>query len=136
VICAVHALVGGAVGRLAGKRPGAFAAGVATHLLGDLLPHKDLDPKIEAPLLAATLALLAWRLGVTSPEFVGAAGGVAPDVENAAYVTGLMPVGMLHFPTHIGGGTYHGPRTRSVWPQGVLAAVCLAYLLRRRPSGR
>lgn len=112
-----------------GSRPGALAAGVATHLLGDLLPHKDFEPKIEAPLLAVTLGVLAWRCGVDSPEFVGALGGVAPDLENAARVTGLISADQMRFPSHIGEGRYHGPRTASAWPQAVGAALCAVYVL-------
>jgi hypothetical protein len=128
VICAVHAAVGAAVGRLAGEPKGALAAGVATHLLGDLLPHKDFDPKVEAPLLALTLGFLAWRCGVTSPEFIGAMGAVAPDFENAASRVGLIPEDAMKFPTHRG-AHMHGPVVRSAWPQGVLAAACLAFVL-------
>jgi hypothetical protein len=135
LICAVHAAVGAAVGKLAGSRRGALAAGVATHLLGDLLPHKDFDPKVEAPLLAATLGVLAWRCGVTSPEFAGALGGVAPDIENAAGITGLIPRDAMRFPTHIGDGRYHGPKVASAWPQAVAAAVCLAFVLGGRNRG-
>jgi hypothetical protein len=128
VICAVHAVVGAAIGRLAGEPKRALAAGVASHLLGDLLPHKDFDPKVEAPLLALTLGVLAWRCGVTSPEFVGAIGAVAPDVENAASHVGLISEEAMRFPTHRGANS-HGPVVRSAWPQGVLAAACLAFVL-------
>jgi hypothetical protein len=128
MICAVHALVGAAVGKRVGKRGGAFACGVATHLLCDLLPHKDLDPKVEAPLLAATLGVLAWRCGVNSPEFLGAVGAITPDFENAAAVTGLIPKDAMVFPTHQG-DHHHGPKVDSVLPQGILAAVCAAYVL-------
>lgn len=133
MICAVHALVGAVVGRVVDSRPGAFAAGVATHLLGDLLPHKDFEPKIEAPLLAATLGLIAWRCGVNSPEFIGALGGVAPDVENAARAVGLIPSESMRFPTHAGDGRMHGPKTASALPQGIGAALCAAYLLSTSP---
>src|ERR1700733_8310824 len=63
MICAVHAAVGAAIGKLVGKRLGAFGSGVATHLICDLLPHKDFDPRVEAPLLAATLGAIANRCG-------------------------------------------------------------------------
>jgi len=128
VICAVHAAVGAALGRLAGEPKRALAAGVASHLLGYLLPHKDFDPKVEAPLLAVTLGVLAWRCGITSPEFVGAVGAVAPDVENAASRIGLIRGEGMQFPTHRGAHC-HGPVVRSAWPQGLLAAACLAYVL-------
>lgn len=128
MICAVHALVGAAVGKYTRRRGGAFAAGVATHLIGDLLPHKDFDPKVEAPLLAATLGVIALRKGLTSPEFLGAMGGVSPDFENAAAVYGLIPRKAMRFPTHLGDDK-HGPKVKSALPQGILAAACLAYLL-------
>jgi hypothetical protein len=129
MICAVHALIGAAIGKRVGKRGGAFACGIATHLLGDLLPHKDFDPKIEAPLLAATLGVIALRKGIMSPEFLGALGGIAPDFENAAAVTGLLPADAMIFPTHQG-DHHHGPKVASALPQGIIAAVCAAYLLR------
>lgn len=129
MICAVHALVGASVGKLSGSRGAALASGIATHLLGDLLPHKDFDPKVEAPLLAATLGLLAWRFGPASPTLVGAVGGVLPDVENAAGIVGLIPKAAMRFPTHVSGGRHHGPLTTSAWPQGALALACVALLL-------
>lgn len=128
MICAVHALVGAAVGKRVRKRGGAFACGVATHLLCDLLPHKDFAPKVEAPLLAATLGVIAWRFGVNSPEFLGAVGAISPDFENAAAMTGLIPREAMVFPTHQG-EHHHGPKVDSALPQGVLAAACTAYLL-------
>lgn len=128
MICAVHAIVGAAVGRIANRHGGALAAGVATHLLGDLMPHKDFEPKVEAPLLAVTLGLIALKFGVTSPEFVGAFGGIAPDIENAASVAGLIPREAMRFPTHLGEDK-HGPKVKSALPQGILAAACLAFLL-------
>ncbi len=134
MICAVHAVVGAALGTLCGSRGGAFAAGVATHLLGDLLPHKDFDPKIEAPLLAATLGLLAWRCGLASPALAGAVGAVLPDVENAAWMTGLVPQSAVRFPTHACSGKHHGPDASSAWPQGALAAACLVVVLLRAPK--
>lgn len=130
MICAVHALVGAAVGRLSGKRPDSLAAGVATHLLCDLVPHKDLPPKVEAPLLAVTLGAIAWRCGgITSPEFLGAFGAIAPDFENAAMLAGLLPRDAMRFPTHLGDDR-HGPKVASALPQAVLAAACAAYLLK------
>lgn len=130
MICAVHALVGAAVGKIAGSRGKAFAAGVATHLIGDLLPHKDLAPKVEAPLLLFTLLILLWRHGLFSPEFWGSMGGVAPDVENAAQIAGIIPRSAMRFPTHQGEGT-HGPKVGSVWPQAVLALLCVWFVFRR-----
>jgi len=138
MIGAVHACIGAAVGKLAGRRDRAFAAGIATHLLGDLTPHKDFTIKEEAPLLAATLGLIAWRCGVKSPEFWGAVGGFCPDIENGFYVLGVWPKKNLVFPTHVDGGKYHAPRTKSAWPQFFLALACLFFVFRGagRPSAR
>ena len=128
MICAVHAFIGAAAGRLIGRQDGAMAAGVASHLICDLLPHKDFDPRVEAPLLAVTLTFLGWRFGLKSPEFLGATGAVAPDVENAASYVGLISADDMKFPSHRG-DHMHGPKVRSALPQGILAAVCLLFLL-------
>ena len=128
MICAVHAAVGAAVGKAVGKVGGAFVSGVATHLIGDLLPHKDFDAKVEAPLLAVTLGVIALRCGIKSPEFVGAVGAVAPDIENAAGILNIIPKSAMRFPTHINDGKNHGPKVKSAWPQGVLALLCLVFV--------
>jgi hypothetical protein len=128
MICAVHALVGAALGKLIGRQGGSLAAGVSSHLLGDLLPHKDFAPKVEAPLLAVTMGFLALKFGLKSPEFLGAFGGIAPDFENAASVAGIIPREAMRFPTHLGDDK-HGPKVNSALPQGILAAACLAFLL-------
>jgi hypothetical protein len=128
MICAVHAAVGAAVGRAVGNVGGAFVSGVATHLIGDLLPHKDFDPKVEAPLLAVTLGAIVWRCGIKSPEVAGAVGAVAPDIENAAGILNIIPKSAMRFPTHINDGKNHGPKVKSAWPQGVLALLCLVFV--------
>lgn len=136
MIVAVHAAIGAALGRLVKRKDGAFAVGVASHLLADLLPHKDFEPKVEAPLAAAILGLIALRCGVNSPEFLGAAGAVSPDVENAAQVFGLLAPEKMLFPTHQG-EHHHGPKVKSALPQGILAVICLVFvLLPRRKAGR
>ena len=128
MIASVHAVVGASIGKFAGETEGALIAGVASHLLCDLLPHKDFDAKTEAILLAGAMSALAGKFGVTSPEFVGACGAVAPDMENAAFRLGLLREEQMRFPTHLGDDK-HGPKTKSAFPQGILAAVCVAYLL-------
>jgi hypothetical protein len=130
MICAVHAVIGAAIGKAA-KDPGkAFAGGVASHLIGDLTPHKDLSPKVEAPLLAATLLVILLKYGIKSPEFWGAVGGFSPDFENAAWMFGLMKQEDCRFPTHIRQGKYHGPPLSTAVPQALLVLACLYYLLK------
>jgi hypothetical protein len=130
MICAVHAVIGAALGKAA-KHPGkAFAAGVASHLIGDLTPHKDLSAKVELPLLAVTISAIAHKYGIKSPEFWGAVGGFSPDFENAAWMHGLMDQDQCRFPTHIHKGKYHAPSLKTAGPQALLVAGCLYYLLR------
>lgn len=124
----VHASVGAVLGRLIGHQGKAFGAGVASHAICDLLPHRDLTPKVEASLLAVALGLLVWRKGLLSPEVAGAVGAISPDFENAAASTGLIPQSMMVFPTHQGPGT-HGRQTESILPQVALAGLCLAVAL-------
>lgn len=132
MICAVHALVGAAVGRATGHPAKAMAAGAATHLIGDLLPHRDLSPKTEAVLLATTLGFIVWRCGWRSPEAFGALGGFGPDFENAAQITGLIPRDAMKFPSHVPGDWMHAPKVSVVWPQAIIAVACAAYLLHKR----
>ena len=80
MMVSVHAAVGAGMGGVV-RYPGqALAAGVVSHLLCDLVPHRDYDIRVEAPLaLAVFLYLvlyLAGRYGVRSPQFWGAAGAV------------------------------------------------------------
>ena len=95
-----HALFGAALGRIAGHRPSAFLAGVASHALGDVLPHREFPLEADAPLVAAALAALGLRYGWTSPEFVGALGGITPDAEHLPTVLGWQTAEEEKFPTH------------------------------------
>lgn len=104
----VHAAIGAAIGSLARSKPGAFAGGVLSHLVADALPHKDLDPKVEAVLVAAALTGLAKWKGTDSAAFWGAIGGILPDTEHALMLAGLISTEQEIFPTHIQNGKYHG----------------------------
>jgi len=129
----VHASVGAAIGRFVDNAPVAFGLGVVSHMLCDLLPHRDLTPKEEAPLLGVAMAAIIARNGLFSPEVAGAVGAVAPDVENGASMVGLIPASAMRFPTHRGEHS-HGPKMRTVETQILLAGLCLAFALvpRRR----
>lgn len=121
----VHAAVGAALGARAENQAQAVAGGIASHLICDLLPHKDYEMPVELPLLAATLGFLAVRHGWRSREFAGAVGAILPDIEN-----GLERLGALDgtlFPTHTKQPWFigHGPKVSSPIPQVILAAVCL-----------
>lgn len=132
---AAHVLLGAAAGHCTGHPVAAFVAGVASHALGDLLPHRDFDLAVEAPLTAAALvAIGAWH-GLDSPAFAGAIGGVLPDLENAAEKVALIPPEQSRFPTH-NGRWPHGRAIGSVANQVLLGAAAIALLAAWRPRRR
>ena len=134
MMVSVHAAVGAgagtAVGRfqpLLGIQP-ALGAGVISHLLCDLVPHRDYAITIEAPLAFAVLVYLGKRYGLHSPQFWGAVGAVLPDAENALVIAGAFPQSKTVFPTHNDTAPWfvgHGRKIRSPVSQFVLAVAAL-----------
>jgi len=128
----VHASIGAALGSQTSTHKSAFGAGVASHFIADLLPHRDYELPVEAPLALLALGLIGWRCGFKSREFSGALGGIAPDVEN-----GLQRLGMLSgtvFPTHTGFKWFvgHGKKVKTPVPQIIIAIACLALVEYKR----
>jgi hypothetical protein len=105
---ATHASIGAALGALIKNPALAFAAGVLSHVVADAVPHRDLSPKAEAVLLAATMGLIAARHGLGSSRFWGAVGAVAPDFEHVLLEFGLIRIEDEVFPTHSDLGKWHG----------------------------
>lgn len=127
---AVHACIGAGAGSFTESKLLAFGAGMASHTIADALPHHDLAPELEVPLLLATLAGIAYWKGLDSTEFWGAVGGVAPDLEHGLVVTGLLDADKEIFPSHAQGGKWHGDESRTErWSQALLAAACLAMVV-------
>jgi hypothetical protein len=123
MICALHALLGAALGKRQKKTP-AFFTGVLSHLLADLLPHRDLTPNIETLMVLAALGGIGATQGWNSSALWGALGGTLPDVENGlAHWRGK---GRLVFPTHTG---RHGAEVEEVYSQIGLALICLALIM-------
>ena len=124
----VHAAIGAMVGANVKTPAGAIAGGAASHLLCDLVPHKDYELKIEAPLAAVMFAYLVARYGIRSQQVMGAMGGVLPDGENALAVLGILPEDKTLFPTHNKSGSWyvgHGAKVDSPLPQVALALIAL-----------
>jgi hypothetical protein len=131
----VHAAVGAAVGATLKTRSQAAGVGVGTHLMCDLIPHRDYDIRIESPLALVMFIYLGVRYGVRSPQFWGAAGAVLPDLENALVVAGAFSQTKTLFPTHNESAPWflgHGRRVRSPWPQIVLAGIALGLAEKNR----
>lgn len=125
MIGAVHACIGACVGSFFKNKECAAAAGVVSHAIADMIPHKDLDPKIEVPLLIGALIAIANVDGVDSTEFWGALGAVSPDIEHGLCVAGLIKEDQKIFPTHINGGIYHGGDSGERWSQLAIAAASI-----------
>lgn len=122
---AIHACIGAGLGALVGKKPGAFLAGVLSHVLTDAVPHKDFKPRIEIPLLAAAMFGIArWR-GTDSPEFWGALGAISPDFEHGLMTLGIIGQEQEIFPTHLDDGKFHGQETDERWSQVLFAGASL-----------
>lgn len=132
----VHACVGAGVGSLLRGRAKAFVAGVASHVIADALPHKDCSPWIDVPLTAAALgAVAAWK-GTQSPELWGAVGGVAPDLEHALVVAGVIEPEQEIFPTHAWSGALHGRETEGGWSQLACALAAVLLLVKGGATSR
>lgn len=118
--------LGAAIGSLCRKKRDAFLAGIASHLIADITPHRDWSWEVE-PLFAvgALLGIGAWR-GLDSTEFWGALGGIAPDAEHTLLISGVIRREDELFPTHFKAGKYHGRQTKKRWSQLLIAAASVA----------
>ena len=121
----VHASIGAALGSEMKTRRSSFAAGVVSHLLADLVPHRDYEMPVEVPLVLVALGYIAYRHGIKSREMAGALGAISPDIENGLARLNVVPE--TWFPTHTGRPWFigHGRRIDSPMPQVLLAAACL-----------
>jgi len=125
MIGAVHACIGAGVGSFFRNKSAAFVSGVVSHLVADALPHKDLAPEIEVPLMAGMMAgIAAWK-GLDSPEFWGAMGGISPDVEHGLLVAGIINKEQKVFPSHIRDGKWHGEESNERLSQLLLSIAGL-----------
>lgn len=80
----VHAALGAALGKAIKNPLVAFGAGLGSHVVGDVVPHHDMDIG-ETPLVFGTLAYIAYQHGWKSSQFWGALGAVCPDFEHIPY---------------------------------------------------
>jgi hypothetical protein len=96
-----HALVGGLTGAIVGRPVAAAIAGVVSHALLDMLPHRDEERLSHiivdggGALAVLALALVAGNIGMVA----GVIGGVLPDVENVPEILFKWKVRKF-FPSH------------------------------------
>ena len=131
MIVSLHLATGALGGALVRSPVAAAALGPVLHVLGDRMPHEDIDSKrfeLQTGVLGA-LALVAVR-GPFDAATVGAIASVVPDVEHVIRLP--RPGGRKLFPSHRIPG-WHRPGGLSAELQLVLAGVVLGALL---ASGR
>ena len=124
MICGVHGLIGAALGKVLKDKKLAFIAGVASHFVADMIPHRDLSVEAESVLAAGSLAAITATQGTASAAFWGALGAMLPDTENA--INYLRGEGRYFFPSHT---DRHGPKVGEIISQVGIALICLAILL-------
>ena len=129
-----HALAGGLVGAIIGHPVPAFVAGAASHVLLDLMPHRDEHTRLQliadgcGALVVLALAALSGNIGMAA----GVLGGVLPDLDNVPNVVFKRKTRKV-FPSH---WWEHGAGAGGRWAALetvvlVAAAVALAVVLRR-----
>ena len=125
MIVALHAATGATAGAAMGSSTGAALLGVPLHLLGDQVPHEDIDNiPFEVASGLFVVALLAATRGVRDPATVGAFAACAPDIEHLVPLP--QPGGRKVF--HRGGGG-HESRHISATLQLLLAGFLVGRLI-------
>ncbi|MDD3642696.1 MAG: hypothetical protein PHQ19_04440 [Candidatus Krumholzibacteria bacterium] len=127
-----------AAGALAGSfLPVPVAApllGLGSHLLLDVIPHRDFeDYRIEILLWLAAMAALGVMGGMTLPIALAGLFAVLPDLENLLWKLGRLRDDQKIFPGHRPGWLRHGRETgrSSIVLQIVFTVVVVAFLIRR-----
>lgn len=140
MIVLLHVATGALAGAAAGSPLGAFVLGPVIHLVGDAIPHDDIDSvPFEVRTGVAGVLAVALVRGPLHPATVGAAAAAAPDLEHVLRVP--RPGGRKIFPSHRFAG-WHREGGLPVWLQLVAAGTILGALLApgsgraagRRPS--
>ncbi len=128
MIVALHVASGAAVGALTGSRLGALLLGPPTHLMGDRIPHQDIESRrFEIASGVACIGLLAARRGPLDPATLGAFAASAPDLEHV--FPSLRPRGKKVFHGRLG---WHRSGNFPASVQLLLAGAVVGYLLGRR----
>ena len=137
-----HTCLNAAAGGMFKKPLAAAIAGLASHVLLDLLPHKDISAhKAEGTAVLLLLGIVGSSCGWSSPSFWCAMGGVLPDVEQVLPWTDPKRGRRRYFPTHSPQfhslQLPHAPRYRvSLLEQGAVSVASLAVTLLQCRSGK
>jgi len=131
VIVSLHVATGAAGGALTRSRTAAVALGPLLHLLGDWIPHRNIESRRFEIRSGVVCALaLAARHGPLSPVTLGALAASAPDLEHVVRLP--QPGGRKLFPSHRIEGL-HREGGIPAWAQLLAAGAILgAVLVARR----
>lgn len=128
MIVTLHVATGALAGALTRSRPAALLLGPPLHLLGDLVPHKDIPSRsFETVSGAAAVLALAAARGPLDPVTLGAVSAAAPDLEHVLPLP--RPGGRPLFPSHRRPELHHSGGIPA-GAQLLLAAAILARLTR------
>ncbi|MEX2043474.1 MAG: hypothetical protein WD926_01110 [Patescibacteria group bacterium] len=134
-----HSIVGGAVGAATGNPAGAFAAGIGSHFLGDVMPHWNPEFPVRSRgwyavaiadfFVAEGLAIAFWFLFPDRPEIaIGAFAGTIPDIilgiRFTFKVRWLRAYERFHGLLH-----WEVPLKYGLWPQLVVSVLGAWYLM-------
>ena len=129
MIVSLHVASGAAGGALTRSRPVAIALGLVLHVLGDTIPHHDIESRRFEIWSGVVCALaLAMRYGPLSPVTIGALASSAPDIEHVLPLP--RPGGRSLFPSHRFAG-WHREGGVPAWAQLFAAGAIVGYLLAR-----
>lgn len=99
-----HLVIGASVGAVTGHPVKAFIAGLASHIVLDLIPHHDHERVINCvvDVVGSTIIFAIWFLYAQPglSVLVGAVAGVLPDIEIPLYY--YKYIEKRYFPSHTG----------------------------------
>lgn len=120
----IHACIGLAIGRVIRRPLAAFAAGVVSHAVCDMIPHDEAPLNVDMPLCGAAVGGVAAGFGLRSSEVAGLVGAIIPDAEHALVLVERNGPASRLFPTH--NLKLPHPDARGFAPQILLALAALA----------
>jgi hypothetical protein len=129
VIVSLHVATGALAGALLGSRRAAVPVGLALHLVGDAIPHRDFHSRgFELASGVVGAVALGLRRGFGDPATVGAIASSAPDLEH------LVPLRLLGgrrlFPSHRWAPLHRSGGVAAGVQLAVSAALLTALLVR------
>lgn len=110
--------------------------GLGSHLLLDVIPHRDFeDYRIEIVLWLVAMAVLAVMGGMTLAVTLAGLFAVLPDLENLLWKLGRLRDDQKIFPGHRPGWLRHGREAgrSSIALQVAFTVAVVVFLIRRSP---